>query len=225
MMLQNNMEMRPISYKEAVFFLYSKHYSGRKPMVSYAFGWFIEGSLKAVCTFGKPASPTLCVGVCGEKHSESVFELNRVCRTDDLKEPLSKFIAFCLRELKQHNLIIVSYSDTAMNHHGYLYQATNFLYTGKTDPRTDKFTEGNKHQRHYDNSKQEGKRKERSAKHRYVYFCTNNRALKAEWIKSLRYEVQKYPKGENKNYVLGDYLTPPAPAEDHGQESFLEMTS
>lgn len=96
--------------------------------------------MKAVCTFSKPASHWLCIGVCGKKHSADVYELNRLCRTEDWKEPLSYFVAYCLRQLKKENWIVVSYSDTGMNHHGYIYQACNFIYTGCTKERTDIWT-------------------------------------------------------------------------------------
>jgi hypothetical protein len=33
--------------------------------------------------------------------------------------------------------IVVSYADTAMGHIGYIYQASNFLFTGTTKERTD----------------------------------------------------------------------------------------
>jgi hypothetical protein len=201
-------EIKAISYKEAVEFLLPRHYSGRKPVVSFAFGWYFNGELKAVCTFGKPASPSLCIGICGREYSASVLELNRACRTDDLIYPMSLFVSHCLRQLKNKNVIVVSYSDTEMNHHGYIYQACNFLYTGMTKSRTDKYTEGNKHSRHYDNEKQNGLRKVRSSKHRYVYFCTNSKRIKNEWINALRYPVLPYPKGQNKNYTLGSYLEP-----------------
>ena len=45
--------IRSITYQEAVDFLLPRHYSGRKPQISYAFGWFIDATLVAVCTFGK----------------------------------------------------------------------------------------------------------------------------------------------------------------------------
>ena len=61
------------------------------------------GQLKAVCTFGKPASPTLCKGICGENYAHNVYELNRLCRTDDLTEPLSAFVSACLRRLRADN--------------------------------------------------------------------------------------------------------------------------
>ena len=94
-----------------------------------------------------------------------------------------------------------------MNHHGYIYQATNFIYTGATKERTDKYTDGNKHSRHYDKSQDNSIRKVRSAKHRYIYFGTNTKRLKKEWLLSLSYQIIKdYPKGDNSNYVLGEYL-------------------
>jgi hypothetical protein len=203
------LQFRKIEYREAVDFLLPRHYSGRTPSISYAYGIFTEDNiLKAVCTFGKPASASLCVGVCGKDYSKSVFELNRLCREDDLKIELSWFVSRCLKELKKDNLIIVSYSDTAMGHHGFIYQACNFIYTGATKKRTDKYTEGNKHSRHYDNDSQNGLRKVRSSKHRYVYFCSKNKVERKRMKQSLKYPIEEYPKGENNYYDLGDYLQP-----------------
>lgn len=198
-----------IAYDEAVAFLLPRHYSGRKPVVSKAFGLVEDGFLKAVITYGKPASPSICKGLCGEQYSDSVYELNRMCRVDDYDKPLSRFVATTLRMLKPLNWIVVSYSDTAMNHHGYVYQACNFLYTGTSAPHADKYVpEGSGHNRHaesFDVRKDEFS-VERSIKHRYVYFCTKSKRLKKEWMNSLRYPVLPYPKGDNSNYELGKFI-------------------
>ena len=194
--------------KEAWEFLQPKHYAGRKPQISKAFGWEIDGNLVAVCTFGKPASPSLCTGICGVEHSANVYELNRLCRIDELEEPLSQFVAACLRRLRSENWIIVSYSDTDMHHNGYIYQACNFFYTGQTKERTDKYVEGGKHSRHYQNSEQGKYRLLRTAKNRYVYFATHNKRLKQTWREALNYPILPYPKAENQNYVLGEYQKP-----------------
>lgn len=195
-----------IKYKEAIDFIMPKHYLGRKPNISIAFGWFEGDKLQAVCTFGKPASNPLCYGIAGEENSSSVYELNRLCRVNDLNEQISMFVGECLRKLKVKNWIIVSYSDTAMSHNGYIYQACNFIYTGKTRERTDKYTIGNKHSRHYSNKEQGEYRKIRSSKHRYIYFCTKNKKLKKKWEEQLKYKILPYPKGINKNYKLGEYI-------------------
>jgi hypothetical protein len=198
--------IKVLTYHEAIDFLLPRHYSGRKPVISIAFGWYIDRRLQAVCTFGKPASPSLCKGIMGGEYQSNVYELNRLCREDDLDEPLSQFVGACLRRLSYEDWIIVSYADSGMNHNGYIYQACNFLYTGMTKKRTDKFTEGNKHSRHYSNENQNGKRKVRTAKHRYIYFCTRNKRLRKEWESKLVYEIQPFPKNENKNYILGTFM-------------------
>ena len=203
-----NKEIIFLTAKQAWDFLKDKHYAGRKPPISKAFGWEIDGQLVAVCTFGKPASPTLCTGICGEEHSQSVYELNRLCRVDDLTEPLSQFVSACLRRLKTENWIIVSYSDTGMHHNGYIYQACNFIYTGQTKQRTDKYTENGKHSRHYDNNKQGEYRVVRTAKNRYVYFATKDKMLKKKWQNCLNYPILSYPKEENENYILGEFQKP-----------------
>lgn len=196
---------KEISYTEAINFLLPKHYSGRKPVVQKAFGAFSDGKLKAVCTFGKPASDSVCRGICGVEFKDKVFELNRLCRTNDYGEPLSKFVGWCLKELKSLKWIIVSYSDTAMNHHGYIYQACNFIYTGATKKRTDPYNGSTKHSRHIKcNTKL---RQVRSSKHRYVYFCGDKRTIKL-YKKNLNWKVFSYPKGDNSNYSLGFVLKP-----------------
>lgn len=176
--------------------------------MSKAYGWHVNGRLVAVCTFGKPASPSLCTGICGEMHSKSVYELNRLCRVEDLTEQLSQFVSACLRNLREKNWIIVSYSDTGMHHNGYIYQACNFLYTGQTKQRTDKYTENGKHSRHYDNEKQGTYRVVRTAKNRYVYFATHDKRQKKQWLECLNYPILPYPKEENKNYKLGEFQKP-----------------
>ena len=195
-----------LEYKDAIDFLLPRHYSGRKPVITIAFGWYLGGKLVAVCTFGKPASNSLCVGVAGADNSSSVYELNRLCRVDGVTEQISSFVSACLRRVSFNDWIVVSYADTGMSHNGYIYQACNFLYTGATKRRTDKYTKGNKHSRHYSNDQQQGLRKVRTSKHRYIYFATRNKKLKKDWSDSLNYKIESYPKGENKTYELGDYL-------------------
>lgn len=201
-------EVRFIARGEAIDFVLPRHYSGRIPQVTQAFGWYINNELVAVCTFGKPASHNLCFGICGHEHAEAVYELNRLCRVDDLKEPLSAFVSACLRRLRSKNWIIVSYADTDMNHNGYIYQACNFIYTGETKGRTDKYTPGNKHTRHAKEADQGTLRKVRSPKHRYIYFCSFDKKLVKTWKRTLRYAPQPYPKGKNQNYILGQYQQP-----------------
>lgn len=198
--------IKKINHNEALEFIMTRHYAGRKPQITKAFGWFLNDALVAVCSFGKPATPRLCEGICGKKFSKHVYELNRLVRINELSEPLSQFVSGCLRLLKKENWIIVSYADSGMSHHGYIYQACNFIYTGCTKQRTDKWVNG-KHARHaVDDSN--GIRQIRTSKHRYIYFCTSDKKLRKEWLENLQYGIRPYPKGDNENYILGTIFSP-----------------
>ena len=105
------LEVKSIKPEETKEWLLHKHYAKRLPPISFAFGLYKNIELVGVCTFGKPASPSLCVGVCGSKNSDFVYELNRLCVNDGLpKNTLSYFVSQCLKMLPP--LIIVSYADS-----------------------------------------------------------------------------------------------------------------
>ena len=174
-----------------------KHYAKRIPSISYSFGLFDDNILIGILTIGKPASPQLCEGICGKQFTKYVYELNRLCVNDNLeKNVLSYFVSGCIKLIKE-DMILVSYADTKMNHNGYIYQATNWIYTGATKERTDIGFEDGSHSRHYDKNIDYSIRKHRSSKHRYVYFIGK---LKKQFIKNLKYDIMPYPKGENKKY-------------------------
>jgi hypothetical protein len=175
-----------------------KHYAKRLPSISYAFGLYESGILLGILTIGKPASPSLCVGVCGANYSEFVYELNRLCVCDNLeRNVLSYFVAGALKLIKE-SLIIVSYADSGMGHFGYIYQATNWIYTGATKERTDIGLNDGTHSRHYNKSiDKKANRKHRSSKYRYIYFIGKKAK---EFRRNLKYSIYPYPKGENSRY-------------------------
>lgn len=195
------LEVKQISPKLTHDFILRKHYAQRLPSISFAFGLYLDGDLRGVCTIGKPASMPLCDGICGKEYRDRIYELNRLVVDDGLpKNSLSQFLSKSLKLLKTKSLVIVSYADTGMGHNGYIYQATNFLYTGISPGRTDKYSPGNKHPRHY-SDEYSHLRKVRTAKHRYVYFTDKK---DKELRSALKYKIEPYPKGDNERYVLGE---------------------
>jgi len=182
---------------EVVHWLKNYHYAKRVPSISYAFGLEVEGELLAVLTIGKPASNPLCEGVCGKENKQYVYELNRICAKDNLPIPLSQFVGSCLKLLP--NLILVSYADTAWNHVGTIYKATNWLYTGATKARTDIKADG--HSRHYEKAEKYPERVNRSSKHRYILF-TGDKKFKREMKKNLKYKITEYPEGQSERYDI-----------------------
>ena len=188
----------PIKSEEAVPWIMQKHYAKRLPSISYAFGLYEEKKLVGVVTYGIPASNSLCEGICGKEYKEFVLELNRLCLLDNTKNQSSFLVGNSIKMLPKPK-IIVSYADTAQGHIGYVYQATNFLFTGTTKERTDMSAGEGKHSRHATDPLI---RQFRSAKHRYIYFHgtkTDKKLLQ----RKLNYEILPYPKGKTNQYDSG----------------------
>tara|TARA_Y100001938_G_scaffold129725_1_gene184961 strand:- start:61 stop:666 length:606 start_codon:yes stop_codon:yes gene_type:complete len=192
------MKVQSIQHWETYNWILYKHYAKRLPSIIFSFGLFIDNELTGVITYGMPASSFLCKGICGVKYRNNVLELNRLCLKNNEKNEASYLIAHSLKLLPTPK-IVVSYADTAQNHVGYIYQATNFIYTGLTVKRTDPFV-GDKHPRH---ATDPSIRQERSRKHRYVYFC-GDKQQKLELLNSLNYPIEPYPKGKTQRYDSGD---------------------
>lgn len=198
MSIKNQYSVKSIDSFICKEWILKKHYAKRMPSISYSFGLFdLNGILQGVMTIGKPASNSLCEGICGIEFTQYVYELNRLIVNDGLpKNTLSFFLSNSINQINE-SLILVSYADSAQNHHGYIYQATNWIYTGKTKERTDIGEENGTHSRHYKKNQDYSIRKFRSSKYRYVYFLG---MLKKQFYKNLKYKPEKYPKGENKKY-------------------------
>lgn len=196
---------REITREESKDILLNYHYLRRMPPLSIAFGAFHNGNMVGVLTFGKPPSNSLCRGVAGERWSSHVFELNRLYTLDETPKNLeSRFISHALKELKPRNWLIVSYADNGMNHSGYIYQATNWLYTGLSANRTDVYVGQGGHSRTYNEEQRRFIiRKIRSSKYRYIYLCGDKR-FKRDILKDLNYPIlSEYPKDEPIHYKVG----------------------
>lgn len=190
------MQVREISYELCKPFILNIHYSRHMPSFKYGYGLFNNDYLIGVVTYGVPASPFLCEALAGYENRLKVLELNRlVILPNSPKNSASYLVSHSLKMLPK-GLFIVSYADSAWGHIGYVYQATNWLYTGMTNPRTDMYSESG-HSRH--NCGDSSKRQFRSAKYRYVYLTGD----KKKQLKELKYKViEKYPKGNSVHYDI-----------------------
>ncbi len=129
-----SLETSIVSIKKNIYedWILHKHYAKRLCSVSYAFGLYINKVIEGVITFGMPPSSTLAESICGKENAQYVLELNRLIINDNLpKNTLSQFVSKSINLLKKPK-IIVSFADPNMNHSGYIYQATNFIYTGQS---------------------------------------------------------------------------------------------
>ena len=167
--LHNNKYVRRIEYGETKPFLLGIHYARRMPCITDAFGLFVNEKMVGVVTYGVPASPNLCVGLAGYENRKRILELNRLVLLPDEQQQnnASYLVSHSLKMLQSiyGYVFVVSYADWGgWGHVGYVYQATNFLYTGLTKARTDIKPINGGHSRHY--KKGEPQRVQRSAKHR-----------------------------------------------------------
>ena len=185
-----NLLVKKIEYADTKHMILNVHYAKRMPSISYAYGMFDGEEMVGIVTYGSPASPWLCKGVCGEEYRKEVIELNRLVLMYNKKNQASYLVSQSLKMLPKPK-IIVSYADTARNHIGYVYQATNFLFTGTTKGRTDQASANGKHSRHSLGDK--SKRVYRSPKHRYITFI-GTKHEKNNYRKALKYNIESYPK-------------------------------
>jgi hypothetical protein len=191
--------VRAIQNWEAEQWVLRKHYAKRMPPISFAYGLYEGVDLIGVVTYGFPASRALCRGLCGDQWVDHVLELNRLVLADNAKNYASVLVGRSLRLLPKPR-IVVSYADTAQGHVGYVYQATNWLYTGLSAKRYDsKMPDGEtRHSRTLGWIKG-AELVERSRKHRYVFFLGSKKQIK-QFREILNYPIEPYPKGETRRY-------------------------
>jgi hypothetical protein len=196
--------VRQINYEDTKDLILNVHYAKRMPSISYAYGLFEDGNLVGLVSYGVPASPRVCEGLCGKEHSKKVLELNRLVLRNNKKNEASILVSKSLKLLPKPS-IVISYADTSQNHVGYIYQATNFIYLGLSAKAKDRvFVNGekSKHGRHMistdiEDIKEKTVLVDRPRKHRYLHIMANKRDKK-ELLKQLKYEIKPYPKGEDR---------------------------
>lgn len=208
MSLDQEYHIERIGYQLATQTIIENHYLHRKAPITWAFGLFdSQESLVGVITYGVPASSTLLKGVCGPQESGNVYELNRLWVDDSVpKNGESFLIGNTIRRVDRE--IIISYADTAQEHIGVVYQATNWIYTGLSARFRDPKVRGLEHQHHatFANglTNKEVQEKygdrvywiDRPRKHRYVFFNAS-KTRRRSLIKKLRYPILPYPKITN----------------------------
>lgn len=214
MSIKDDYYIKEIDYNTAENVVIKCHYAHRKAPYTHAFGLYLKSpnKLVGVVIYGSPASHSLCESLCGYDERYNIYELTRLYVDDGLPKNLESYLVGNTLKLLDKE-IIVSYSDTQYNHIGIIYQATNFLYTGLSDGGHIDFEEiDNNGNRLHNKSICEKygdvngirkaienganiKIKERSQKHRYVYFNCNKKRKKELQKKLLeKYEILPYPK-------------------------------
>ncbi len=227
-------QVTQIPRQHALDWIKNIHYAKRQPTISYAFGLWKQDDnsnnqrLTGVVTYGSPNASSLRK-MCTDKYYDYVIELNRHILIENEPNDASTLIGRSLKMLPAPK-VVVSYADMGMNHNGYIYQATNFLYTGISDPgmqytlksdptvhnttlfdsvhrdRKNKLPKGMKTKLVKEKYGDDLIKVEGSKKHRYIFFV-GNKKQKKDMLKNLQYEILSYPKGYSGKYDWNHNIT------------------
>ena len=206
-------EARLINYETAARMVETYHYAHRVPQITIAIGLFVDEILSGCITVGQPPGINVQSSICGKEYAEYALELNRLYVHDYCgKNTESWLIGRLFEAIANDYKILVSFADSKQNHLGVIYQATNWLYTGLSDPGGAKEVKINGKLYHSKNIyntfgtrdlellENNGNQVEvigKSLKHRYVYFL-GSKSQKRKLRKALKWPVLPYPKaGEN----------------------------
>lgn len=175
------------------------HYSKSVPAVQYGYNVYNDNDeWCGVILYGGGANNNMPKSF--GKNAGEVLELVRVA-LNGKQETTSKAVAMSLKQLHKDNplcQIVVSYADHRQKHLGTIYQATNWIYVGKTiTSDTQYFYKGKwTHKRTINAQKNKEQlkatlpKRENSNKFKYV-FCFNKRERK-EYLKiALPYPKEK----------------------------------
>jgi len=107
------------------------HYSGCLPAGKIVkVGVWEDGKFIGVILFSRGATPHIASPY--QLTQYEVCELTRIALCGH-KTPVSRVLSIALKFLKRFSpgvRLVVSYADKDQNHHGGIYQATNWVYTG-----------------------------------------------------------------------------------------------
>jgi hypothetical protein len=197
-------EVRPIPFRSAKILLTERHYLHSMPGGTYlAFGVFKHKRLLGAITLG--VGPKNAHRLVANATPVDLLVLSRLWLSDELPSNSESFvIGQVLQAIRRHTDVkfAVTYADPSKGHVGTIYQASNWLYTGRSQSmpvydlgdgihhhsRTLSHVYGT-HSLAYFRAKGINIRTiSQSSKHRYVYF------LNPSWRNRLAVPILPYPK-------------------------------
>jgi hypothetical protein len=201
-----DMVVGPASRSDVNEFAQRWHYTATGGNMTWNYGLWDGYSLVGVVSYNLPPMQT-CNAFFGEEHWEWVVHMGRlICAQDAPRNVESKLISgsfALLRKNRPEARLVVTYAATSQGHIGYVYQATNAIYTGTTEIKHFYIDEhgrqrGSKQGTYLsiDKAKARGWTvHQETAKHRYVYLL-GSKTERKEALKLLKFPILPYPKPE-----------------------------
>ena len=132
--MSGNLHIDWASSKAVTYACKNYHYSKCVPQgKSVKLGVWENKKFIGIVLFSRGASPFLFkkYGL----NQKQGCELTRIALSKH-EAPVSKIVSICVKKLKKFLpdlQLILSYADPMQNHHGGIYQASNWIYVGKTE--------------------------------------------------------------------------------------------
>lgn len=125
---KGRMKVVSVDRKTAKEWIEKKHYRHTLGVYWEGFALVISGMIEGIICYGQPSAPI-------QKYSFmerdfGIYELTRLVIQTKRKNAASFLIGNSLKMLKRKPSAVISYADSSMGHCGYVYQATNWIYTG-----------------------------------------------------------------------------------------------
>ena len=145
-LIKHDWEVKPIEKNCAKDFVIENHYAnGCGKVIHASYGLFYKGDSKTLhgVSMWNPPAFGAAKQVC-KADPQSVLSLTRFCLVEDRPENAGSFlISKSIKMLNKNWVQLLTYADTALNHDGGLYRASNWNYDGMTglngvwrDPKT-----------------------------------------------------------------------------------------
>lgn len=164
----------------------------------HAYGIYFEGNCAGVILFTTVNPASVAQSIIKPPYDEKVIQLSRgACVHWAHPHSASKLISYGLRQIEAEGWrIVVAYADPKAGEIGTVYQATNWLYCGRTEARPDYFIAGKRITKHVGKIKPWMTRGGiRSQKGRYI-FILGNKSERKIIRKNLLWKPEPYPKRE-----------------------------
>jgi hypothetical protein len=205
-----------IDKKTADRFVIAKHYSRRASIFWAGFGLIEDNKIMGVVVYGQPSPPVQRFAFI--ERDFRLYELSRLVIQTSTKNAASFLVGNSLKLLEKPSAV-VSYADMEQSHCGFVYQATNWMYTGATVSHDHAYLVDGKRvhpitlrDRGISDPKRWAKENgietiKPAPKHRY-FFLNGSRSQKKEMKERLKYSViNKYPKCDPVRYDDGPEIS------------------
>jgi hypothetical protein len=133
-LIKNQWTVRPIQINEARGFVEQYHYAkGAAKTAVGCFGLFYKGDPNTLHGISWWMPPPLGAAKSVSEDHRSVLALSRFCLVEDRPANAGSFlISKSIKLLDKRWSLLLTYADTALNHDGGLYHASNWNYDGLT---------------------------------------------------------------------------------------------